>query len=238
VEEGEDAAPAAGAAGANEAEAAEGAGAVVDTVAAGRDGPSADARDGDEAVDEVREAPSADAIDEAAAEAAGDDAVVPILADPPRGWVLLQLAIVRLGISPVVQGFLFFGVILQGVVTWLGRARGLVLTGCLYSLIHAFGQAGADPGVFQTVAAIVSFIGVGVVLGVVRLATGSVIAPILLDTAFKAVALFAMTSPDLFAVRGYNVGPDQHTPLVVLVPSLAAVAWGLRAMTRRDRGAW
>ncbi len=167
-----------------------------------------------------------------------DDATAPLDLEPPEGFALLQVAIVRLGISPVVQGFLFFGVILQGVVTWLGRTRGLLLTACLYSLIHAFAQAPTDPGLFRAVAAIVSSIGVGLVLGIARLSTGSVLAPILLDTALKAVGLFAWTSPAVFAVRGYNVGPDAHTPIVVLIPSLIAVAWGLRVLVRQNRGAW
>ncbi len=213
--------------------------AVGDATASPTDGPgSLDAPEIDPSAPILTDSQELDPSAPTLADSQELDPNAPILPDPPEGWVLMQLAIVMVGISPVVQGFLLFGVILQGVVTWLGRTRGLVLTGCLYSLTHAFSQAGADPGVFQTIAAIVSFIGIGVVLGVARLATGSVIAPILLETAFKGVALFAMTSPDVFAVRGYNVGPDQHTSIAVLLPSLAAVIWGLRAMTRRGRGAW
>jgi len=178
------------------------------------------------------EAASADRTNDA------DDATTPIVSDPPQGWALVQIAIVMLGISPVVECFLFYGVILQGLVTWLGRARGLLLTGSLYALIHAFGQAGGDGGLFQALGAIAAFIGVGVVLGIARIASGSVIAPILLDTAFKGVALLAMTSPELLAVPGYNVGTDAHTPLAVLLPSAGTVAWGLWLLTRRGRGEW
>lgn len=163
--------------------------------------------------------------------------LAPIVEDAPEGWELVQIGIFTLGIAPVVEGFLFYGVILQGLVAWIGRARGLLLTGCLYALVHAFGAAASDGGVFQALAAVASFIGLGIALGVCRLATGSVLAPIVVDTGFKAVALVALTSPDWLVIPGYNVGPDAHTPLGVLVPSIATVFWGLYALTRRSQAA-
>ncbi len=161
--------------------------------------------------------------------------LAPVVADAPEGWALVQIAIVTLGISPIVEGFLFFGVILQGLVAWLGRGRGLLLTSCLYALIHAFGQTGGDAGVFQALAAIVSAIGMGVALGICRLSTGSVLAPILVDTSFKAVALVAIAAPAALAIPGYNVGTDAHTPLSVLLPSLGIVAWGFWVLTRQEQ---
>jgi membrane protease YdiL (CAAX protease family) len=175
-----------------------------------------------------------DADADASRDAVGDVDSNPVPLDPPEGWALAQIAIVTLGISPVVEGFLFFGVILQGLVTWLGRRRGLFLTGCLYALIHAFGQAGADAGLVQSLVAIASFIGLGVALGICRLTTGSVLAAILVETGFKGVALLAMSSPDLLAIPGYNVDLDAHTPLSVLIPSLGVVAWGFYVLSRQE----
>ena len=212
------------------------------------DAGSPDAPGPPPASDDAAVPPPADADHAAAASThgspgEGDDSglrddpspLAPIVADAPAGWALVQIAIVTLGISPIVEGFLFFGVILQGLVAWLGRRRGLLLTGCLYALIHAFGQAGGEAGVFQALAAIVSAIGMGVTLGISRLATGSVLAPIVLDTSFKAVALVAMASPASLAIPGYNVGADAHTPLSVLLPSLGIVAWGFWVLTRQEQ---
>ena len=137
----------------------------------------------------------------------------------------------------VVEGFLFFGVILQGMVTWLGRRRGLFLTGCLYALIHAFGRTPADAGIAQSLLAMISLVALGGCLGVTRLATGSVLAPVLVDTGFKAVALLALVSPELLSVPGYNVEPEAHTPLGIVLPAAGMAIWALFVLTQRERAA-
>ena len=157
------------------------------------------------------------------------------LTDPPEGWELAQIAIVAVGIAPVVEGFLFFGVILQGLVTVIGRRRGLILTGCLYAMIHIAGQVGLDAGPARAFAGLFSMIVVGAILGICRLETGSVLAPILVATGFVGVQLAAVTMPDVFAVPGYNVELDAHTPAHVLLTSLAAVTFGLWALGRQGQ---
>lgn len=145
----------------------------------------------------------------------------------PEGWALIQIAIVSVGIAPVVEGFLFFGVILQGLVSVLGRNRGLLLTGCLYAMIHVVGQVGVDAGPARSLAGLVAMVVMGTTLGLCRLATGSVLAPILVATGFIGVQLFALVAPEVFAVPGYNVDLDAHTPLSILLPAMAASGWGL-----------
>jgi hypothetical protein len=153
--------------------------------------------------------------------------------EPPEGWDLVQIAIVSVGIAPVVEGFLFFGVILQGLVGMLGRGRGLVLTGSLYAMVHMVGGISLDAGPAQSLAGLGALVCMGTILGLCRLATGSVLAPILLATGFIGVQLFALVAPELLAVPGYNVDLDAHTPLSVLLPSFAAVAWALWLLARQ-----
>jgi len=151
----------------------------------------------------------------------------------PQGWELAEIAIVSVGIAPVVEGFLFFGVILQGLVSVLGRRRGLLLTGCLYAMIHMVGQVGLDAGPARSLAGLVSLVAMGATLGLCRLATGSVLAPIVLSTGFIGLQLLAVVAPDVIAVPGYNVDLDAHTPLSVLVPAVASVAFGAWWLSRQ-----
>ena len=183
-------------------------------------------------------APADELADSGAASDAGAsserDEAAALLGDPPEGWALVQIAIVSVGIAPVVEGFLFFGVILQGLVTLIGRNRGLVLTGCLYAMIHLVGQVGVDAGPARALAGLAAMVAMGVALGLCRLATGSVLAPILVGTGFIGMQLFAIVAPDTFAIPGYNVDLDAHTPLSVLLPALAASGWGLWFLARHQ----
>ena len=56
----------------------------------------------------------------------------------------VEAAIVAIGISPVVEEWLFRGVIQQGLVAHLARARGVLLTAGLYALVHV-GPAPSAP---------------------------------------------------------------------------------------------
>jgi len=175
----------------------------------------------------AEEAAAATAFTEEANELGPGEEPTVLPTELPESWALIQIAIVSVGIAPVVEGFLFFGVILQGLVSVLGRNRGLLLTGCLYAMIHVMGQVGVDAGPARVLVGLVAMIAMGVALGLCRLATGSVLAPILVATGFVGVQLFALVAPETFAVPGYNVDLDAHTPLSVLLPALAASGWGL-----------
>ena len=82
-------------------------------------------------------------------------------------YAALQTVIVAVGINPVVEGFLFFGVMLQGLVAHLGRTRGALLTAILYSLVH-FPASGA-PG--DAIVPLASALITGMLLCLARLAT-------------------------------------------------------------------
>lgn len=149
------------------------------------------------------------------------------LAENVSVYASIQTAIVAIGISPVVEGFLFFGVILQGVVAQLGRLRGVLLTCFLYSLVHLPASPTAADAVVPVAAAVI----VGALLCLARLATGSVLAPILLAATLAAIGLGALALADHLPIPGFNV-PGPHTPFNILLPAAALVLWGASTLRR------
>jgi len=139
-----------------------------------------------------------------------------------------ETAVVAVGISPVVEEWLFRGVIQQGLVAHLARVRGVLLTAGLYAIVHV----GPAPSAPATLSPFLASLLLGVVLGTVRLATGSVLAPILLSAGVSALGVFAMKVP----IEGLSA-PGSHTSLGLLLPSLAGVAWAMHAMTQQARQA-
>jgi len=125
----------------------------------------------------------------------------------------IQTGIVALGITPVVEGFLFFGVMLQGLVAHLGRPRGVLMTAVLYSLVH-FPAAGA-PG--DAIVPLASALITGALFCLVRLATGSILPTILLSSAFSAVYLSAAALSETVPIPGFNASGD-HTPFIIVLP--------------------
>lgn len=164
------------------------------------------------------ELPAAEEAASAAAELAALDPSAPL------HW--LELALVAVGLSPVVEEFLYRGVLQQGLVARLGRAGGVACTAVLFALAHV------QPWLPSSglLAAFLAATLLGAVLGVVRLAGGSLLAPILVHAAYNAVALGALwwtahLAPDASAA-------DVRTPLPpqVWVPAAAAVVAGLAGL--------
>ncbi len=145
---------------------------------------------------------------------------------------MFETAVVAVGISPVVEEWLFRGVIQQGLVAQLARARGIILTAGLYAIVHV----GPAPSVPATLSPFLHAFFLGVVLGAVRLATGSVLAPILLSAGVSALGLIALATADIFPIEGLSA-PGSHTSLTLLLPSLAAVAWALHGVIEQARSA-
>lgn len=144
----------------------------------------------------------------------------------------LQLAIVAVGLSPVVQEWLFRGVLQQGLVARMGMLRGVLLTSALFSLVH-FAPASTGLGV---AAVLLASLTKGMVLGAVRLATGSILPCVLLHASFNAIGLTGLIFADSIPIAGFN-GPGAHTSLAILVPSLVAVYLGGRAILSEARAA-
>lgn len=142
----------------------------------------------------------------------------------------LQMGIALIGIAPVVEEWLFRGVVLQGAVAHLGRTSGLVFTSALYALGNM-----TPMGTSRASITLTAFLS-GLVLGVVRLATGSLLATILVHAAWSAIGLVLIVFADEIPISGFNT-LEGHTPLWLIGPCLLAVAWSLsnaiRAMRER-----
>jgi membrane protease YdiL (CAAX protease family) len=145
---------------------------------------------------------------------------------------VMQTVLIGVGIAPVVEEWLFRGVIQQGLVSHLARARGVILTAGLYAMVHV----GPSPSAAGNLSPFLASFALGVLLGCVRLATGSVLAPILLSAGISALGLAAIGAADSWPIDGLNV-PDTHTSLDLLFASIVAVAWGLRGLIAAARAA-
>lgn len=147
------------------------------------------------------------------------------------GWLgRLQTLIVVVGLTPVVEEWLFRGVLQQGLIAHMGRAGGLLLTAALF----AFGHLGPSIAAGSSVGIFASSLLLGLVLGIVRIATGSLLATILLHAATNALGLVAAIWQDALAIPGYNV-PGEHTPPFFMFMALIAVALGTGALARSLR---
>jgi membrane protease YdiL (CAAX protease family) len=136
-------------------------------------------------------------------------------------YAAIQTTIVAVGISPVVEGFFFFGVLLQGLIARMGRVRGALLTAVLYSITH-FPASGASS---EAIVASASGLVVGSLLALARMASGSVLAAMGLAAAFAAIHIAASEGSDYLAIAGFNA-PGDHTSALIVVPCAAAVLYG------------
>jgi len=144
----------------------------------------------------------------------------------------IQTAIVSLGIVPVVEVFLFMGVLLQGLVAHVGRRQGVLLTVALYQLLHF--PLVAAPG--DAIVPILTTLLIGALLCLARLATGSLLAAISLGVALGATVVFASALSEVIAIPGFNAeGP--HTSILLLVPCVAAVTFGVTKLVAAARAA-
>jgi membrane protease YdiL (CAAX protease family) len=155
------------------------------------------------------------------------------LIDPNDPWTLLQAFVVMVGISPVVEEFLFRGVIQQGLVRRLGMLRGVATVALLWTMLRPAPLAGVTRFVVATLA---SF-GLGWALGIVRIATGSILGPILLASSWAAIGLGSLALEGRLDLPGMNV-EGTHLPWSVTFASLVLVAWAGQAIqaeaTQRD----
>lgn len=133
---------------------------------------------------------------------------------------VIQAFVVIVGISPVVEEFLFRGVIQQGLLQRLGLLRGLSVVALLWTLLRPAPMADAA----RFVAAAFASFALGWALGLVRVATGSILGSILLASCWAAVGLGATILEKKFPLPGLNV-EGTHLPLMVTVASVGVVAW-------------
>jgi membrane protease YdiL (CAAX protease family) len=138
-------------------------------------------------------------------------------------WVLFGVLL-----RPVLEEFFFRGVVQQGVVSALGAGGGVLLTAALFALVRASPFAGeayyAATFGFQAFA-------LGVLLGFVRLATGSLLASIFVLCGVEALGVLAPALDDALAIPGFNAA-GAHTPLEWLTSATLAVAAGVALLWR------
>lgn len=155
-----------------------------------------------------------------------DEEVDPVLVpriDPEDPFSVLEGLVVTVGIAPVVHEFFFRGVLQQGLIGHLGVARGVTLTALLWTMLRPVPST--SPARFA--AAFVAWFALGWLLGMVRVATGSVLGPILLASLWATVGYVAHVVEGRIALPGLNVD-GTHLPLAVTGLSLASAAWGAR----------
>ena len=142
------------------------------------------------------------------------------LIDPEDPWSLLAAFVVMAGISPLVEEFLFRGVIQQGLVQRFGLVRGVTAVALLWTLLRPAPIAGFA----RFFAAAIASFGLGWALGIVRIATGSILGSILLASSWAAISLFAIGFADRVELPGMNVD-GTHLPWSVTLGSLVIVGW-------------
>jgi len=138
-----------------------------------------------------------------------------------------EIALLRVFLEPTLQEFFFRGVLLQGCVSSLGRRRGVLAIALFQTLLFTPMAASAGGiGAADAASALAQTFALAALLGLVRLATGSVLPAIALSSAMQAVGFAALSDPDRFPIAGFNTA-GETTPLAFLLPAVAAVAFGV-----------
>ena len=139
---------------------------------------------------------------------------------------LAQRAIFLVGLQPVVVEWLMRGVVLQGAIAHLGRAGGLAFTALVGIGTISIGGSGSAASL------LVLSVVAGVVLGAVRIASGSILAPILLHMAWNAVGIAATATAKTHPIPGFNAIEPGHTPALLLLVSIVCVGVALATVAR------
>ncbi len=145
-------------------------------------------------------------------------------------FAALEAVVFAVLLQPVLEEFFFRGVLLQGCVSTLGRWRGLILVAALQIVLLPSSlliQAFADESQLASIASGgARTLVLGVLLGLLRLATGSLLPGIALSCCVSALGFAAGAFPDRLGVPGFNA-PGDTTPLAVMLPATLAVAFGV-----------
>ena len=159
-------------------------------------------------------------------EGAATDSELPApLINPDDPWSLLSAFVVMVGISPVVEEFLFRGVIQQGLVQRLGLLRGVTMVALLWTLLRPAPIAGFT----RFLAAAIASFGLGWALGIVRIATRSVLGSILLAAIWASIGLGSIALEGRMKLPGMNL-EGTHLPWSVTIASALLVAWAGRTI--------
>lgn len=167
---------------------------------------------------------------ESAGKSEDEGATLAPLIDPTDPFSLLAGLIVVVGIAPVIQEFLFRGVIQQGLVAERGALHGAVMTALLWSIVCP--KPLASPMRFA--AALVCCAAMGWLLGMVRIATGSILGSTLLSSLWASISFASLVLKDRVDLPGMNVD-GTHLPVFATAMSLSLVflaGWRLVDLVR------
>jgi membrane protease YdiL (CAAX protease family) len=149
----------------------------------------------------------------------------------------LELVVLGALLNPVLEEFFFRGVLLQGCASALGRWRALFYVACLQvvlvptlAILYAFG--GEKPATALIVSQAVGTVLVGIACGLLRLATGSLLASIGFSSAVASLGFAAGVLAERVPVPGFNA-PGATTPLAYLMPAAASVALAVWLLAER-----
>jgi len=136
----------------------------------------------------------------------------------------LEFVITLVLLRPVLEEFFFRGVVQQGLVASLGPVAGVIQTALLSGLASGGLALPFGPDRAASAGAQAAFL--GVLLGLLRHASGSLLAPILAAVAMSASGVvFAALLAERIPIPGFNAG-GTHTPLWILGACAAPVALG------------
>jgi hypothetical protein len=152
---------------------------------------------------------------------------------PLDALATLELVLFAVLLRPVLEEFFFRGVLQQGVVGALGPARGVVMVAVLFALVRAsFGLGDA----YRTLTLFAQALVDGLLLGGLRLASGSILPGVGLAMLIGGAGFAALATKDWLPIPGFNAG-DGHTPLAWLAPAALSVASGIAWLARHARSA-
>jgi membrane protease YdiL (CAAX protease family) len=138
-------------------------------------------------------------------------------------WVLFAVLL-----RPVLEEFFFRGVVQQGVVAALGPARGVLLTATLFAVVRT-SVFGADA--YHAVSLGAQALTTGLLLGFVRLSSGSILSCVLLETALEAAGVLSLALREPLQIPGFNAA-GAHTPVLWLLPAALSVGLGIWLLAR------
>jgi len=142
------------------------------------------------------------------------------LIDPDDPWTMLQGLILMVVLVPVIDGFFFFGILQQGLVRRMGMWQGVFLAGLFWMLMRDFPITGFT----RFAVGSISLLAMGWLLGIVRVATGSVLGPMLLFAGWSAISFVSTAYRGVADLPGLNVD-GTHLPFTLTLGSLGIVAW-------------
>jgi len=136
----------------------------------------------------------------------------------PTGLRVTELAVVLIAVLPVIEEVFFRGLLQPRVIELWGRTRGILATAALAAVTTLLSSG--NPWVLPTA------LGSGLVLGILRESSGSVLPGLMLNVMFGTTTLLALFGS--FGIPGFDDLSAPHTPLHWLAAAALATGLGIR----------